>query len=202
MKSTRPTRPTKPRAYRAAQEKYDGVDWSRRDADIARDLGLTRSAVGQARQARGLENPWVASWREIGAEIDALAGRAPDTEIARALGVHEATVRDRRRAQGREVFRPPPDWTKDPRLGVWSDKALAADLGLDQASVSRWRRKLGIPPVQPRVCAGIDWDAEPRLGVWPDTELARELGVSHYAVFSARRVRGIPPPPRRIREVP
>lgn len=96
----------------------------------------------------------------------------------------------------------PPAWTSDPRLGVWSDKALAADLGLDQTVVSRWRWRLGIPPAIERKRPGINWDDESRLGVWPDVELARELCVSPSAIWEARVRRGIPPPPRRIREVP
>lgn len=141
--------------------------------------------------------------REIYAEIDALAGQATDKEVARACGATVAMVRLRRAARGVPAWESlPPAWTSDPRLGVWSDKALAADLGLNQTVVSRWRWRLGIPPARPRVRAGINWDDEPRLGVWLDVELARELGVLPSSVWDARVRRGIPPPPRRIREVP
>jgi hypothetical protein len=36
------------------RERWDAVDWTRRDSQIARELGVSRERVRQVRQARGL----------------------------------------------------------------------------------------------------------------------------------------------------
>jgi len=78
------------------------------------------------------------------------------------------------------------NWTEQP-LGRQSDTALAERLGLSQSTVSKWRRKLGIPTHTPPM---IDWDAQP-LGQVVDRVLAEKLGVSKETVRRARVARGI-----------
>jgi hypothetical protein len=82
-------------------------------------------------------------------------------------------------------------WDEQP-LGRVSDRVLARELGVSQATVRARRTERGIGPAcdRPRK-TGIDWDSV-ALGRFPDRVIARKLGCGKNAVAYQRRKRGIP----------
>lgn len=72
-----------------SKEQWNKVDWSMRDADIARDLGVTRECVRLARRMRGMgPSAPQAATRELGhfilANIDKLHGLPVDDVLAQS----------------------------------------------------------------------------------------------------------------------
>ena len=88
------------------------------------------------------------------------------------------------------------DWSRQP-LGQKSDRALAAELGVDRTAVAQARRRRGIAACtdssrfreNPRK---VNWVAVAGLGRMPDGVLARKLGVTRSAVIKARMRLGVP----------
>lgn len=79
------------------------------------------------------------------------------------------------------------DWDKVEDLGKASDHSVAKRLGAYVSTVSRRRRRLGIPIFQ----RGIDWSKVSDLGKIYDKEIAKRLGCNVERVRSARIERGI-----------
>ena len=47
------------------KSKYDECDWSKSDADLAEEFGVTRQAIQAARKVRGIKNVTThGGWRE------------------------------------------------------------------------------------------------------------------------------------------
>lgn len=76
------------------------------------------------------------------------------------------------------------NWSQQP-FGLKSDTEIARDLGSDQGTVSRWRRKLGHPTIY-----HTDWSLIP-LGKEPDHVIAFRLGISRAKVQRARKILNI-----------
>ena len=168
------------------------IDWAIQplggmpDAEIARQLSVSRERVRQVRARAGIP-PYVEPEPEWVAEL----GTRRDSEIAADYGVSRTAVESRRRRLG--VKRCPSRWDREPLLGKVPDGVLAEKHGVHHVSVAvaRWQR--GIPKFGEMF---VDWDAEPRLGKVYDEVLAAEYEVATSTVGCARRRRGIPTLPR------
>lgn len=115
------------------------------DAEIARRLGRTTSAVESKRISLGLVEQIHRRWEA--AEIEHL-GTAPDPEVAERLGRTLSSVRDKRYSLGIPSFlgrgkRWKPHEVK--LLGTAPDSEIAERLGRSYKAVNQKRRKLGIP---------------------------------------------------------
>lgn len=134
-------------------------------------------------------------------------GRDPDHIIAADLGITRSAVAHARRY--RAIAAPPRSpnpkyvdgrgtkWTPEAiaRLGIDSDTNIAADLGLDHATVAAYRERRGIAPAPRRPTTPMpSWleVVRERLGMVPDRVLAEEVGVHPQRVSQARARRGIP----------
>jgi len=75
-----------------------------------------------------------------------------------------------------------------------ADETLAREAGVTYRTVTRERRRRGIPPFRPHREA-VEWTEAmlARLGKASDREVAAELGLGHRSVFRKRCVLGIPP---------
>ncbi len=176
----------------------DPIDWSAQplgqcsDAELGRRLGVTREAVRQARQRRGV-SVYVAPEPVWHREL----GQRSDTDIARDHGLAVPRVYQTRYRLGIERFPSTRiDWSRV-ALGDKPDHEVAADLGCLVADVSRARRRHGIPQrfaenahAGSGISLNIDWDQQP-LGEMSDRDIARSLGCSAPSVLGARRKRGI-----------
>jgi len=169
-----------------------GVDWDAQplgevpDAELAKELGVSKSAVLKARQQRGSKGTRPPRKKsEIDWDAQPL-GEVFDSQLARELGVDAKTVQRARNKRG--IKRKYVDWDAQP-LGEVSDSELALTLGVDRSSVSNARRNRGI--ATHRQYKKIDWTREP-LGKIPDADIARALGVSQPRVTRARNALGIP----------
>lgn len=80
------------------ENRYSGVDWSRTDAAISRDLGVTPAAVGRARKRRGIAPLDRRGPRTT--RYDGVDWSRRDSEIARDLGVTPSAVTYAREARG------------------------------------------------------------------------------------------------------
>lgn len=146
------------------------IDWSsvdlgkRPDAEIARELGLSRSTVIAARTKRGIPAcPGRVAWDKVG------LGQRPDAAIAAELGVprvYVATARSRRKIP---PYRapvapppPPPPPAPKPRAVTLAQHAEA---------------------VQDRAARTVRW----ARGPLDEAEVARRSGVSLHAVGAALR---------------
>lgn len=82
-------------------------------------------------------------------------------------------------------------------LGQGTDDAVAAELGVHPASVTRKRNLLGIPPSQPSTGGSHGWRWTERaialLGTAPDAAVARRLKLTETQVAYQRALRGIRP---------
>lgn len=86
--------------------------------------------------------------------------------------------------------------TGDPRLGVWSDTALARALRCNTNTVIQVRQSLSIPKSGARMRASaaqhVAVAGHPKLGKVVDRVIAEEIGVSKRVVCHVREALGIP----------
>ena len=141
------------RGHNDPDPKWDAVDWSRTNKEIAAELGVSRQRVDQIRRKRGrprssgVHNP--ALMRSIGELADTLTPRL----IARRLGVRVGTVyRYLQRAGVKAV-----DARKAPRRAAWkydwdsvdwereTNTEIAARFGCSVAVVTKFRKRRGKP---------------------------------------------------------
>lgn len=169
------------------------IDWDSQplgqvtDKEVADKLGVSESAVCQARKRRGI--PGTRECRKkINIDWDSQPlGKEFDSVIARELNVDPTTVgaaRNKRGIPKRHI-----DWDSQP-LGEESDSVLAKKLGVDNSTVAKCRRRRGIKAKHSRV--EVDWEKEP-LGKISDCDIARGLGINQSLVSRARQKLGIPP---------
>lgn len=159
------------------------------DAEIARQLKVSRERVRQVRSKRGIpkyvepDPEWL---EELGTRFDA--------EIARENGIATSTVSRQRAKLG--IDRALTHWDQEPLLGEVPDSVLAKKYDVCNMVVAqaRWTRDIpAFHTIAPntRVNVGTDWDAEKDLGVVSDQVLAKRHGVHPDTVGSARRRRGL-----------
>lgn len=166
------------------------VDWDIQplgempDAEIARQLGVTRERVRQVRAERGIPK-----YEEEEPEWLHLLGTDSDVNIAADHNVARATVNRWRNALGIKPYLRTTRWDEEPLLGKVPDKVLAEKHGVHYVSVARARWDRDIPKYGKLF---VDWDTEDRLGKVPDSVLAEEYGLTTSTVGSARIRRGIP----------
>ncbi len=166
------------------------IDWSIQplgemtDAEIARQLGVSRERVRQVRAREGIPK-YVEPEPEWMAEL----GTRSDPDIAEDYGVSVFVVGGYRERYGVPGYVPPSRWDNEPLLGKVPDTVLAEKHGVHITSVAMARWKRGITAWKGME---VDWNAETRLGNVPDEVLAEEYGVTVASVWAARRCRGIP----------
>lgn len=94
------------------------VDWAANDAQIARQIGVTREAVRQARIRRGAPDSPVKHWRQVSinraAEIDHDAPPQTVKELAESWGIAVTNVYTTARRLGVEYKRSPGNLWKYP----------------------------------------------------------------------------------------
>jgi hypothetical protein len=179
------------------------IDWDsvgfgeRTDADIAEELGVSKSVVTRIRTEKKLAS--VRRYKGDHIEWDGVDFHKSDAQIARDLEIHVDTVRKARRRfdkpraatfRGRGAAVTDVDWDNEP-LGQVSDQELAKRHNVSSSTVFLARTRRGIPPFQV-ASLGIDWDAQP-FGKVTDAELGRKLGVSKRTIQRQREARGISP---------
>lgn len=177
---------------------WSSVDWSLSNADIARNVGLSRERVRQVREEMGLEaSPSVtrtkleAEWRER--LLEAGVETAHFAEVVRRLGVEETTARKWMKRLGMESPSLYMDWDNEERLGKMSDVELAILLGVAQNTVCQARTRRGIPPFEGPRRKYVKWNPEwnALLGTMPDAKVSQATGASHLNVFMRRKKLGI-----------
>lgn len=112
-------------------------------------LGVTRSAVGNARRRRGIP---VHPIDQTDWDNEELLGEIPDKELAAKHDVRSSSVARARHRRGlspagRRGWRRV-DWSRQP-LGQVPDTHIAKHLGISAAAVCIARNKRGIPPAPP-----------------------------------------------------
>ena len=141
------------------------IDWGsvslgeRSDADIARELGCTRSAVQRVRTR--LEIPPFDPWAGAG------LGERPDSEIAKERGVNRSAVCMARQARG--IPAPPPSLcgvgqstlrlAREREARGLSRRALSAMAGLMDSHVSKIESGLLRPRLETlkKIARALDW---------------------------------------------
>jgi len=125
----------------------------------------------------------------------------PDNDLAALAGVSRATITEERLRQGIRAFRAQRrvcEWTDAMLrlLGTDTDRAVAAELGLDKHSVFRKRRILGIPSYAVGTFRPPGFHWAPRalalLGTASDHKIASRLRVSRATVLLKRLELGTP----------
>ena len=154
-----------------------------------RQVYKKRTALGiPAQQKREMNHKWKP-------EHVALLGTAPDPVIAKQIGVSAVVVRVKRRAMKIPRF---PDPKSAPavipqhfveQFNKLSDGEIARALGYAQATVSSYRRKMGIATT--RVQGTLPEEANAFLGTTTDIELAKRYGVSTQCVHKRRHTLGV-----------
>ena len=143
--------------------KADNIDWSKSDAEVAKQLGISRSAANRRRHKLGIPpsdaKPDGEQTRRLVAEGKKVGKTAG--EIAAELGMHPRHVARvaRQIGYGREAspFLSRDKWLTDWDAVDWSKKnvQIAAETGAHPVNVSRMRTKftkLGlIPPKRKKV---------------------------------------------------
>jgi hypothetical protein len=129
------------------------------------------------------------------AKLLALLGKLPDEEVARRFGRGPAGITMLRIRLGIVASAPKFDWTpaRDRRLGRASDRDLAREWRLHFSTVSKRRRKLGIPVYRPNL-PPAPW--APYLGKLSDEKLARRFRIPVNQIRRRRRALGIKAFPR------
>ena len=167
------------------------------DVEIAKRVGVTRTAVEQQRRRNGVapygsttdqrRHRWTK--RQIG-----WLGKLTDREIAERLGVTVGAVAWKRRllcVEPTRKSRARQHWTKRELalLGTMPDTEIARRLGIHRHGVALKRRQLDIPN---HVTQQTErrWTPEriAKAGKVPDRELAEEMGIP-VGVVSAYRIR-------------
>ena len=129
------------------------IDWDAQplgqisDAELARRLDVTPTAVGIARNKRGIQGlrtkPSVIVWTKK------LFGKSTDAALAKRLGVSKGCVSTARKRLGMpRVLREYIDWDSQP-LGSVSDAELAQSLGVHKTTVNAARIRRGIASANP-----------------------------------------------------
>ncbi|WHT75539.1 hypothetical protein QMY54_00272 (plasmid) [Pseudomonas rhodesiae] len=164
------------------------------DKEVAAQLRITKSAVFQARKARGIKTrSGNKVWTE---EHLALLGKMCDQSLAYKLGIPKSTVTSRRTRSSipplnapTEAFELPAEYLT--RLGKVSDAKIAKAVGVSAPTISAYRRRLGIG-------ATVEFghpseELNDLLGKDTDSNLARRFGVTTACVWLRRKKAGIPP---------
>lgn len=177
---------------------WSSVDWSLSNADIARNVGLSRERVRQVREEMGLEASRLATRAKLEAEwrerlLEAGVETAHFAEVVRRLGVEETTARKWMKRLGMESPSLYMDWDNEERLGKMSDVELAILLGVAQNTVCQARTRRGIPPFEGPRRKYVKWNPEwnALLGTMTDGKVAQATGASHLNVFMRRKKLGI-----------
>lgn len=141
------------RGHNDPDPKWDGVDWSRTNKEIAAELGVSRQRVDQIRRKRGMppssgvHNP--ALMRSIVELAETLTPRL----IARRLGVSRNTVYYHLQRAGVKAV----DARKAPRRAAWkydwdsvdweneTDAEIGRRFGCAGATVTQFRKRTGKP---------------------------------------------------------
>jgi len=127
-----------------------GINWdnvglgTKPDGELARELGVHRETVKDARVRRSIPIFKVTrvklKWESV------VLGSKPDGEIAKELGTSLTVVSNKRNELGIPNFRKPPkhiDWDIT-QLGTKPDTVLARELGISRKRVENARKSLGI----------------------------------------------------------
>lgn len=172
---------------------WSGVDWSRSNAEIGRDLGVPTGCVFKARKARGI--PANAKTQRV--DIDWAAaglGTAPDSQIARRLGCSTEAVFNARQRLGVPAYADKRtagiDWSALP-LGKVPDTQIARELGVSKTVVRIARTEFGIAPGPnhaPPPDAGVDWSTVDMRE--PNSVIAAKYGISLRTVSRRRAAMG------------
>lgn len=165
------------------------------DRSLARELGLSTSAVADQRTRRGIP-PWrkrpprivwtKAMLRQV--------GKVPDEQLARRYGISGASVLQKRRQLGlppvveRKAVEHTPELLAALRLPLSEARRRT---GLNTNAIRALQQKYGFRPPRasqlrysPRIVA--------RMGKEPDHRIAAEIGASSSAVRQKRKSLGIP----------
>lgn len=149
-----------PRYRQPVADKYHAVDWTKQDATIARELGVSRERIRQVRNKLGKPKAIGGKWRRRVAPLDTTNMTLP--EIARAIG---ADPTDRRKLNsirmavvslGKEYQRrkPPKGPRPEVRKHDWDsvdwvnkyDSQIAREMGIkNHAQVTVMRKRLNKP---------------------------------------------------------
>ncbi len=129
------------------------IDWDSQplgkmpDVELARLLGVTATAVGIARNKRGI--PGIRKKKKNISWSADLFGKSTDSELAHRLGVSKGTVSIARKRLGLKKLSPDfIDWDCQP-LGSVPDAELADSLGVHSTTVNAARNRRGIAPANP-----------------------------------------------------
>ena len=137
------------------------------DGELAERLGVTRSAVSNARLRRGI--PAVTTVEHVDWDNEPL-GEMTDVELARRTGRNPSSVASARRLRhipSRSARGPKSvNWDAQP-LGEVPDTHIAARLGTSVAAVCYARNKRGIAPA-------------PRTTRWPNTHRSWSHGKREH----------------------
>lgn len=192
LSGRKPPRPPQP-------SKYDGVDWSKSTSEIARELGVSASAVCQARHRRGVRRPHPG--RPPRADWDSVDWTRIDAEIARDVGVSRERVRQKRRALGARDSVKPHERRREQLQAMDTSQLtleeVARELGVSKHAARVDLRKLGRSVSNGGVKAKpvakwrpnewkYDWDAIDWANRF-DSEIARELGCAVATVTMTRK---------------
>lgn len=194
--------------------KYEHLDWTMQDSELARIAGISRERVRQVRKL--LEKPksphhyrrnapYASSWPE--GDLAKL-GKYTDKVTAEMIGRTRQAVSNMRNSRGIPVVQAKTR-TLSPEqvalLGTMPDKEVAKRLGCHFMSVLRWRQARGIPGWRWAVNGGSPWNTNSRsrypwtaqqlaqLGKISDGEMHRRYGMSMGTIGFKRRQLGIPP---------
>jgi hypothetical protein len=142
---------------RKSKVNWSGVDWAKRDVDIAKEKGCSRERVRQVRKDLG--KPKSPLWhKRVGTAFEAIDGM--DTsgmlprQVAKEAGCSEAYALQVLRELEKDHEKPPDgrrkwkyDWASvtDSEWQELTDVEVAEKLGVpNPAVVTQWRRRKGI----------------------------------------------------------
>lgn len=162
-----------------------GVQAAARRAELLAALVRCGGNQTLAEVQAGLSPGTASNWRQSDREFDAVV-----VAIRTWLGV--AVDRPRKpyvKMSQKDAERLREMWTD----GATGDE-IAAELGVDRATVSRWRKKLGLPPRQRHDL--MDGLAKEFQDLWTSgasySEISAELGISHPTISKWRKDLGLP----------
>lgn len=172
---------------------WSGVDWSKSNAYIASQMGVSPGYVFKERRRFGTPStankPKNIDWSKHP------LGTMPDREIARQVGCTAESVYSARRKLGIPAYvnerLASIDWDALP-LGTISDGEIAKSLGISKTTVRIERNARGIPPGlkhAPSPDADVDWSQVDMRK--PNEVIAKEIGVSIRTVSRRRAVMGL-----------
>lgn len=124
----------------------------KKDTEIARAMGIDPTTVAWKRRILGIEGKRPVkrkshNWKK--SEIE-LLGKITDKEMGDRIGFNRKYVLQKRLTLGKASFASlrskvwQPEWIL--RLGKWSDKRIAKELGCPLAEVKQKRESLKLPP--------------------------------------------------------